>query len=358
MRSYEACQIKGAKPITRVALATEVEMLDPAPGVRMALPNFESRFVDFPDYIFRITDDIWHKRKLDYIADCYSKDCLIHTQVGDIIGADTVIANTEATLKSFPDRRLDADNVVWSRDPHKEGEIFYSSHRITSKMTNNGPSEFGLATARKVRVTIFADCATRNNDIFEEWLVRDYGAMVLQMGKDPATIAKARAQEDYEAGLSLHDHHEDSRANMDHQTAMVETEAERTILRLLRSGWADTSLYDYRVRGDYPYGRSLYGPDQIATERSDWLQGLKDIRFRADHICEVPYLGEAVDVALRWSMTAKHAGQGRCGAPTDETIYILGISHFRILNGIIREEATLWDDIGVMRMIEGIRLNG
>lgn len=356
MRSYERCQWPSAKPITRVTVATETEMLNPEPGLRMDLPGFESRFVDFPDYIFRITDDIWHKRDLDYISDCYSNDCLIHTQTGNIIGAQTVIKNTAATLVSFPDRRLDADNVIWSCDPDEAGDVFYSSHRITSKMTNDGPSEFGPATGRKIRVTTFADCAAKENCIFEEWLVRDYGAMVLQMGHDPAEVAHNLALEDQKTGVSLHDHHAPNRENMDIGRAAFETDAERLIDRLLKSGWSDRSLYDYRVRGDYPYAENLYGPDQIEASRADWLTGFEDVKFRADHICEVPYIGGAVDIALRWSMTAKHNSDGKYGPATGETIYVLGISHFRILNGVIREEATLWDDIGVMRMIEGIRL--
>lgn len=358
MRSYEVCQIADAQPITRVAVTTETQMLNPAPGRRMDLPGFEPRFVDFPDYIFRITDDIWHKRDLEYISACYADDCIIHTQTqtGVKTCARTVIDATAATLLSFPDRRLDADNVVWSRDTDPAGDFFYSSHRITSKMTNDGPSEFGPATGRNVRVTTFAETKARNNDIFEEWLVRDYGAMVVQMGKSPDDVATQLARADHQAGQSIHKDHAVNRANMNQHTAQVETEAERLVMALLESGWLDNSLYDYRVRGDYPYGRSLYGPDQIAATRADWLTGLKDIQFRADHICEVPFIGEAVDVALRWSMTARQSGPGRYRAPTDETLYILGVSHFRILNGVIREEATLWDDIGVMRMVEGIRL--
>ena len=357
MRSYEACQLPGALPITRVALATEKEMLDPVPGRRMEMPGFEARFVDFPDYIFRITDDIWHKRDLEYISGCYAEDCIIHTQTqtGVRTAARTVIDATAATLVGFPDRRLDADNVIWSRE--SEG-VFYSSHRITSKMTNQGLTEFGPATGRSVRVTTFAETVARENGIFEEWLVRDYGAMVVQMGKDPREVAKALAKADVEAGTDIHAGHAVNRERMGEHTARVETESERVVMALLESGWADGGRYDYRVRGDYPYGRNLYGPDQIAAARSDWLQGLEDVRFRADHICEVPYLGEAVDVALRWSMVARHAGEGRYGAPTGEDIYVLGVSHFRMLDGVIREEATLWDDIGVMRMVEGIRQRG
>jgi len=165
-------------PITHVATTDLSDMLNPEGGRRMKLPGFDAEFVDFPDYIIRITDRIWHDRDVDLCAKYYTDDCLIHTLTGQIIGAQTVIDNTHATLKSFPDRVLDADNVIWS----DEGDgTLYSSHLITSKMTNLGPSEFGPPTGKKVRVRTIADCAAKANKIFEEWLVRDYAAMVIHM---------------------------------------------------------------------------------------------------------------------------------------------------------------------------------
>lgn len=133
-------------PITQVATSDLAQLLSPQAGRRMELPGFSEEFVDFPDYIIRITDRIWHERKIELCREYYTEDCVIHTMNGDICGAATVIENTHATLNAFPDRRLDADNVIWS----DEGEgKFYSSHLITSKMTNLGPSEFGPPTGKK-----------------------------------------------------------------------------------------------------------------------------------------------------------------------------------------------------------------
>ena len=47
-------------PITKVATTDLSELLNPVEGQRMALPGFDAEFVDFPDYIIRITDRIWH----------------------------------------------------------------------------------------------------------------------------------------------------------------------------------------------------------------------------------------------------------------------------------------------------------
>jgi len=140
----------------------------------------------------------------------YAPDSLIHTQGGQIIGAQIVVDNTHSTLKAFPDRVLDPDNVIWSKDapqPGSDNPVFYSSHLITSKMTNLGPSEFGDATGKKIKVITIADCACRDNVVFEEWLVRDYAAIVQQMGFDVDEKAKELAVEDVAAGFDLVAHH-------------------------------------------------------------------------------------------------------------------------------------------------------
>ncbi|MEL6753966.1 MAG: ester cyclase, partial [Pseudomonadota bacterium] len=70
----------------------------------------------------------------------------------------------------------------------------------------------------------------------------------------------------------------------------------------------------------------------------------------------IPYLGEARDVAVRWSVAGTHSDDGRYGPATSAPIYILGVSQFRAMNGRIREEVTIWDDLALRRQIETARL--
>ena len=118
--------ITSNEPITHVATTDLADMLDPIPGRRMALPGFDPEFVDFPDYIIRITHWIWHNipgsdgeaapRDVELCRRYYAEDCLIHTQAGDIHGVQAVVDGTNSHLQTFPDRILDADNVIWSDD--------------------------------------------------------------------------------------------------------------------------------------------------------------------------------------------------------------------------------------------------
>ena len=352
-------------PITHVATTDISDMLDPVPGRRMDLPGFDEEFVDFPDYIIRITERIWHERQVDLCLKYYAADCAIHTLSGDIVGAQTVIDNTHATMASFPDRRLDADNVIWSDDSDAG---LYSSHLITSKMTNDGASEFGPATGKKIRVKTIADCACKDNVIYEEWLVRDYAAAVMQLGFDVDQTAQKLAEEDIAAGSSLIDFHAPQ-----HAEVMSAGIARMPISSATQSSqdfaadyfqhiWNDreesaySDLYDYRDSAQYPGMRDFYGPDEVQPFHEEILIAFPDAKVRLDHIANTDYLGEANDIAVRWVLAGTHSGEGIYGPATGAPVLILGVSHWRVMNGRIREEVTIWDDVAVRRQIETVRL--
>lgn len=343
------------QPIMTVSTTDIDEMMNPGQERRMDLPGFDPEFVDFPHYIIRITERIWHDREVELCLKWYSENCAIHTLVGPITGAQTVVNNTWATLDAFPDRRLDGDNVIWS----DKGEgSFLSSHLITSKMTNLGDSDFGPATGKRVLVRTIADCLCKDNRVIEEWLVRDNLALVQQLGFDPGTVAQRQASADKFAGKSLIDTLSVYRsAAFDDGDAVPQSPAAQIAVDLLRSYWSKPnlaiarSLSDFRLGAWYPGGDYLYGPDQVAEWQDGVRQSIPEALLRIHHIAEVPYLGDARDVAVRWSLSGHHYGSGRYGDATGAPVYILAVSHFRIMNGRVREEVTIWDDLAVMRQV-------
>lgn len=343
-------------PITMVATTDIQTMMNPGPERRMFLPGFDAEFVDFPHYIIRITERIWHDREVELCLKWYAPDCLIHTLAGPIRGAQTVVDNTWATLSAFPDRRLDGDNVIWSDDG--DG-TFLSSHLITSKMTNRGDSDFGPATGRRVLVRTIADCLCRENQVVEEWLVRDNLALAVQLGYDPDEVALRHARRDRDTGHPLIDVLAPYRIQVS-KTPGVEPESKASAVaaRLLRSYWGEEvdaaaarNESDFRLNAWYPGGEFLYGPDQIAAWQDGVRRAIPGRQLRIEHIAETPYLGEARDVAIRWSMAGEHSGGGRYGAPTGAPLYILAVSHFRVIGDRVREEVTIWDDLAVRRQV-------
>ncbi len=46
------------------------------------------------------------------------------------------------------------------------------------------------ATGKKLIYRVIADCACKDNQVYDEWLVRDQGAIVRQLNLDPKKYAK------------------------------------------------------------------------------------------------------------------------------------------------------------------------
>jgi len=347
------------KPITHVATTDIRDMMNPGPGRRMDLPGFGDEFVDFPHYIIRITERIWHDREVELCLDYYADDCVIHTMAGPISGAATVVANTHATLEAFPDRRLDGDNVIWSED---EPGTFHSSHLITSKMTNLGDTEFGPATGKKARVQTIADCLCRENRVVEEWLVRDNGSLCQQLGFSLVEQAEKLARLDSEAGESILDKLVYARVDVADRAVALPGGASQVAAAALAAIWREqrpdalAEFYDFRISARYPSGRNAYGNDQLAEIVRPLLAAFPDAVLSIDHVAETPYLGEAVDVAIRWSVKARHSGSSDYGDGTGAEIFILAVSHYRVMRGRIREETTIWDDVALHRQIAAARL--
>ncbi len=353
-------------PVTQAATTDISDLLNPIGGVqRHPMPGFDDEFVDIVDYIVRITDRIWHEKKIDLCLDYYSEDSVIHTMTGDIRGAATVVANTHATLDAFPDRTLDGDNVVWSE---LDNGGYYSSHLITSRMTNLGTSEFGPATGKRARVRTIADCVCVKNQVVEEWLARDNAALVQQLGLSVEDVARSQAKQDFEAQSKLLEQlalWRDQILPLSGNAPLVPPEdnsrafAEAVLGRL----WAhnDQSLldrtYDFRVGAHMPAGNELYGTLEYGEYLDSLHACLSNVAISLDHIGDIPYLGEARDIAIRWSLKGDHTGAGWLGPASGAPIYLLGMTQWRVMNGRIREETTVYDELALRRQIELFRLS-
>ncbi len=151
------------------------------------MKNFDPKFRDFPDYIIGITHEIWEGRGIARLHDYYAKDIVVRAPASVVVGNEGVIAATMATLAEFPDRQLLGEDVIWCGTP-ETGML--SSHRILSTATHSGDGVYGKATGTKLVYRIIADCHAINNQINDEWLIRDQGAIVRQLGTDPESYAK------------------------------------------------------------------------------------------------------------------------------------------------------------------------
>ena len=338
------------------------DILAPQGPRRQNLPGFGSEYADIVDYILRCTHRIWEQKDVGLIATHYAPDIRVHMMTGPADGVDGVIAGTARTLAAFPDRTLTGEAVIWS----DEGDGAYlSSHRITSCATNLGSSELGPATGRKITFTTIADCLCKANLIIEEWLVRDYSGMALGLGFHPRAVARAQALADQSVGPA------EWRAGAMAQVlasprsgfptgAMPDPEkdplafAHEVLDRVVnhRRFGLVREVYSPTAHWAGPGARRLFGWGEI----SGWFTGLigsfGDARLRVDHVASVAVDG-GVDIALRWSLAGTHDGGGLYGAASGRPVYILAVTHWRVAHGRIVDEVTIFDEVALLRQIEG-----
>ena len=151
------------------------------------MKGFDPKYRDLPDFILGVTREVWEGRGVGTLRASYAPDIVVRSPASLVVGNEAVIAATLATQAEFPDRVLLGEDVIWSGSP-EEGML--SSHRILSTATHTGDGAYGKASGRRLRYRTIADCHARDNRIDDEWLIRDQGAVVRQLGWEPAAYAR------------------------------------------------------------------------------------------------------------------------------------------------------------------------
>ena len=346
-------------PIPNVGGRDISEILSPQGEPRQNIPGFDRDYADIVDYILRCTHRIWEQKDVGLIASHYGSDIVVHMMTGPAFGMDGVIAGTSRTLSAFPDRTLTGEAVIWSDEG---GGAYLSSHRITSTATNLGTSELGPATGKRITFTTIADCLCKENLIIEEWLVRDYSHMALQLGYHPRAVSRTHAEADKAKGARA----EWRRAAMARIRELPPTAFSNSALpnpdqdpQAFARAFFDQILAHRRfgrVREAYsaaahwagPGGRRLFGWGEIAGWFTALIGSFGDARIHVQHVAAVDDM-----IAVRWELTGTHDGPALYGAPTGEQIYILAVTHWRIAHSVIVDEVTVFDEVALMRQMEG-----
>jgi predicted ester cyclase len=340
------------------------DILAPQGERRQDIGNFAPEYSDIVDYILRCTHRIWEQKDVGLIATHYAPDIKVHMMTGPVVGMAGVIAGTARTLAAFPDRTLTGEAVIWSDEGNR---TFLSSHRITSTATNLGVSELGPATGRKIRFTTIADCLCKDNLIIEEWLVRDYSGMALALGLAPRGVAKTHAQSDklksaepalwrLEAMAEIKQAPQSAFPENDFPNGETEPEAFAhaildAIVNHRRFGLVREAFCP-SAHWAGPGNRRLFGWGEITGWYTALIGSFGDARLRVDHVASV-IAERGVQIAVRWSMTGTHDGNALYGVPSGQSVYILAVTHWLIKNGRIVDEVTIFDEVALLRQIEG-----
>ena len=322
------------------------------------MQGFDPKFADFPDYIIGITKEIWEDRGISTLHKYYAPNIIVRSPGSVVIGNQGVIAATMATLAEFPDRTLLGEDVIWSGTP-KTGML--SSHRLHSTATHSHGGVYGVATGTKLRYRIIADCHAKDNQIDDEWLIRDQGAIVRQLGWDPKDYARDLIAREggpeacvrpFTPAIDVKGPYQ-GRGNDNEWGARYRDILERIML-------ADFSVipqqYDRAALLAYAGGvdtLSHAGADQF------WM-GLRasfpNAEFTVHHQIGRDDAMMPPRAALRWSLHGLHDGWGSFGAPTGAEVHIMGASHVEfgaLVGGVpkVRREWALFDETSVWKQI-------
>jgi predicted ester cyclase len=311
------------------------------------------------DFILGITHEIWEQRQIDRIARYYAGDTPVFSLEGLTDGSAAMIDGTRGMLEAFPDRLLLGDDVIWSGSP---AAGYYSSHRIVSPMTNLGPSMFGPATGRAVRIMNIADCVVENGVITREWLLRDNLALVRQLGFDTIESARCVAGRRTEAGQRWIASEVDrvrSKGLPATQPTLIPPvrDAQAFAERVIQCLWSDAKpeVFDaayapYAVLHRSPV-ELFSGRRAIAEHFSAWRRSISVAGISVDHIAMLPYGADGLHLAARWTVAGQHRGE-LLGIPASgRDVYILGATHWRIVANRIAVEWTVFDSLSVLSQL-------
>ncbi len=315
--------------------------------------GFDPKFSDLPDYILKITEEIWENRRIHTLHDYYSTDIPVRAPAGLSTGNTNVIGATMATLAEFPDRQLLGEDVIWSGD---DNSGYLSSHRILTTATHTGDGAYGPASGTKFTYRVIADCAAKDNQIYDEWIVRDQGAIVRQLGLD----SKGFAADQIESEGGPDQAQRPLTPATDAPTVYAGTGNDHAIGQqyegilhgLMNADMAGIEReYDRAVHLELPGGVTAHGRAAADTFWMGLRSAFPSATFTVHHRIGLDDPGMPPRAALRWSLHGRHDGWGAFGAPSGAEIYVMGISHAEFGTWGLRREYVLIDETAVWKQI-------
>ncbi|MEL7299041.1 MAG: ester cyclase [Pseudomonadota bacterium] len=311
--------------------------------------GFSNEFEDFPDYILKITEEIWEGRGLGAAMKAfYHPDVIVRVPAGISTGEAGMTQNTLETLDEFPDRVLLGEDVIWSGSP-EEGML--SSHRIFSTATHHG-GKFGPASGIKLRFRGMADCYAKDNQISDEWLVRDNGVIARQLGHTPEAFVRTEMEAGRPMGAFLPENDitgpYTGRGNDDpwgHRYAVLLERIMGAEINAIHENW------DRACTLEYPGGVSATGREAADAFWLGLRSAFPGAEFKLQHVIgrEDPLMPPRA--AIRWSLDGLHEGWGSFGRPSGKRVHVMGICHAEFGPWGLRREWVCYDELAIWAQI-------
>jgi predicted ester cyclase len=314
------------------------------------MQGFDPKWRDLPDYIIGITKEIWEDRGISTLHHYYTQDMIKRTPAGVVTGAQAVINETMESLALWPDMQIYAEDVIWSGDADAG---FLSSHRVLNVATHAHDGIYGAATGKRIVQRVIADCACRDDAIFDEWLVFDQGAVVRQLGLHPREAARLQVVAEgglvrpFTPAMDVAGPYQGRGNDNAWGAAYVDL-----LQRVMAADFAALrGIYDRAVQLDLPGGAVGRG---VGDADAFWLSlraAFPGATLDIQHVigCHDPLMPPRA--AVRWALQGKHDGWGMFGAPTGAEVYVWGFSHAEFGPRGLRRDCVLFDEVQIWKQI-------
>ena len=317
------------------------------------MKGFDKKYKNFPDYILKITKQIWEGKDVESIGEFYTDNIPVRSPFGITYGNKPVIEATYNTLNEFPNRQLLGEDVIWNGN---DDIGYHSSHRILSKGTHLGNGFYGKPTGKDIYYRVIADCACKNNQVYDEWIVRDQGAMVRQIGHTPEQFAQIMI--DKEGGIDnakkLFDKSQIKKSDYQPEKVKINSAGEKYSKILNRVFENDYNFSDYnRASNIYWPGNKLgHGREDIAKLWNSLKNIFTEIKFSVEHIGYLDEPNKNPRASIRWFLEGMHTkNSDDYGKETNSKLFIMGINHVELNeDGVIREWV-LFDEVAIWKQI-------
>ena len=318
------------------------------------MKDFDKKFKDFPDYILKMTHQIWEEKDVESIMQYYAEAIPVRFPDGIIHGPELVVKATYATLKEFPDRQLLGEDVIWIGN---DNEGYHSSHRILSRATHANSGVYGEATGKKLSYRVIADCACKSNQVYDEWLVRDQGSIIRQLNLDPKTYVIQLIENQGGINNCPTPFNKNTVANLKYtQINLPDQNIGYEYADILKNIFNKNlkvieECYDRAINQEQPGGLTGYGWEDVKTFWSSLLSAFPDSTFKIEHVSFLNNPNEYAKAAIRWSLSGIHSGSGNFGEPSYADVYVMGISHAEFGPRGIKNEWVLFDETSIWKQI-------
>jgi predicted ester cyclase len=356
--------VPAVPPAEQVLQVERHDFVDLVPTDRLrsqSLRGFDPEYTDIVDYIVRCTHRIWDERDVGLIYSHYTHNSDVYYNLKSVHSREEIVRDTIERLAAFPERRGMATQVIW-RGNDVDG--FYTSHLVTGAGRHTQESSYGKPTGRSFNTRTVADCMVLENRIYREWIVNDGIGLIRQLGLDPHPIAEATARDMHARGQVQLDFGENRRLIGQYppeavaDLSIAHTDGEATLL-----GWLHET-FNRRMFGmiDRVYAanvlyhgtnlRNLYGRAAVLNRTLQLVATMPDCSYVPQHICSQPSDEGGEKIAVRWIMDGRHLGYGMLGAPTGHRIFLMGVSHYHIINGRVVEQWDVYDEMAMLTQIK------